>query len=31
MDLRIVDIEEGSGRLKGTLGALVVEFKGKYS
>ena len=28
MDLKVVDVEEGSGRLKGTLGALVVEFKG---
>jgi DNA ligase-1 len=28
MDLEVVDYEEGSGRLKGTLGALVVDFKG---
>ena len=28
MDLRVVDVVEGDGRLKGTLGALVVEFKG---
>ena len=26
-DLKVVDIEEGSGRNKGTLGALVVDFK----
>lgn len=28
MDLRILRCEEGSGRLSGTLGALVVDFKG---
>lgn len=28
MDLRITDTEEGSGRLKGSLGALVVDFHG---
>lgn len=28
MDLPIIDILEGDGRLKGTLGALVVDFKG---
>lgn len=28
MDLKVVDVLEGDGRLKGTLGALVVEFKG---
>lgn len=28
MDLPIVDIEEGDGRLEGTLGALVVDYKG---
>jgi DNA ligase-1 len=28
MDLRVVDVIEGDGRLKGTLGALVVEFNG---
>ena len=28
MDLRVIAVEEGDGRLKGTLGALVVEFKG---
>lgn len=28
MDLPIVDIEEGDGRLKDTLGALVVDYKG---
>jgi len=28
MDLRVVDAVEGDGRLKGTLGALVVEYKG---
>lgn len=28
MDLPIVRCEEGSGRLSGTLGALVVDFKG---
>lgn len=28
MDLEVVDVEEGSGRLKGTLGALVVDYKG---
>lgn len=28
MDLRVVDVVEGDGRLKGTLGSLVVEFKG---
>lgn len=27
MDLRIINVLEGEGRLKGTLGALVVEFK----
>ena len=27
MDLEIVDVEEGSGKLTGTLGALVVKFK----
>lgn len=28
LDLKVVDIIEGSGRLKGTLGALVVDYKG---
>jgi DNA ligase-1 len=28
MDLKVVDYEEGGGRLKGTLGALVVDYKG---
>lgn len=28
MDLKVVDYVEGSGRLKGTLGALVVDYKG---
>lgn len=28
MDLRIVDCEEGSGRLAGTLGAFVIDYKG---
>lgn len=28
MDLRIIRFEEGSGRLKGTLGAIVVDFNG---
>jgi DNA ligase-1 len=28
MDLKVVNVVEGDGRLKGTLGALVVEFKG---
>ena len=28
MDLEVVDVEEGSGRLKGTLGALVVDYNG---
>ena len=28
MDLKIVGCEEGTGRLKGTLGALVLEYKG---
>lgn len=28
MDLPIVDMEEGTGKLKGTLGALVVDYKG---
>jgi DNA ligase-1 len=28
MDLRVVDVLEGDGRLQGTLGALVAEFKG---
>jgi DNA ligase-1 len=28
MDLKVVDVFEGDGRLKNTLGALVVEFKG---
>lgn len=28
MDLKVVDIEEGSGRLSNTLGALVVNYKG---
>lgn len=28
LDLQIIGIEEGSGRLKGTLGALIVDFKG---
>ncbi|MEG0898318.1 MAG: hypothetical protein RSF40_01230 [Oscillospiraceae bacterium] len=28
MDLKVVAVEEGSGRLQGTLGALVVEYKG---
>jgi DNA ligase-1 len=27
MDLKVVDVQEGDGRLKGNLGALVVEFK----
>lgn len=29
LDLPIIDIVEGDGRLKGTLGALVVDFKGR--
>lgn len=28
IDLEVIDVEEGSGRLQGTLGALVVDFKG---
>lgn len=28
MDLRIIDCEEGSGRLDGTLGAFVLDYKG---
>jgi DNA ligase-1 len=28
MDLPIADVAEGDGRLKGTLGALIVDFKG---
>lgn len=28
LDLKVVDIVEGDGRLKGTLGALVVDYKG---
>lgn len=28
MDLKVISSEEGSGRLKGTLGALVVDYKG---
>lgn len=28
MDLKVIKVVEGDGRLKGTLGALVVEFKG---
>ena len=27
MDLKVVDVEEGTGRLSGTLGALVVQYK----
>ena len=27
VDLRVIDLEEGSGRLKGTLGAFVVRYK----
>jgi DNA ligase-1 len=30
MDLKVVDCVEGSGRLKGTLGALVVDLKGNH-
>lgn len=30
VDLEIVDLEEGTGRLKGTLGAFVVRYKGNY-
>lgn len=28
LDLKVIDVVEGDGRLKGTLGALVVEYKG---
>lgn len=28
MDLKIIQLEEGMGRLKGRLGAFVVEYKG---
>lgn len=28
MDLKVIGVEEGSGRLKGTLGAIVVDYKG---
>lgn len=28
LDLKVVDVVEGDGRLKGTLGALVVDYKG---
>lgn len=30
VDLEIVDLEEGTGRLSGTLGAFVVRYKGNY-
>ena len=30
VDLEIVDLEEGTGRLTGTLGAFVVRYKGNY-
>lgn len=30
VDLEILDLEEGTGRLKGTLGAFVVRYKGNY-
>ena len=29
-DLRVVDVEEGTGRNKGRLGAFVVDYKGNY-
>ena len=30
VDLEVVDLEEGTGRLTGTLGAFVVRYKGNY-
>lgn len=30
VDLEVVDLEEGGGRLKGTLGAFVVRYKGNF-
>lgn len=30
VDLEVLDLEEGCGRLKGTLGAFVVRYKGNY-
>lgn len=30
VDLEIIDLEEGTGRLNGTLGAFVVRYKGNY-
>lgn len=30
VDLEIVDLEEGTGRLSGTLGAFVVRYKGNF-
>ena len=30
MDLPIVGVEEGTGRLEGTLGALILDYKGNH-